>query len=43
MRYNSKREARNRSALVCVLPGQARLYRFKSLKTKSANFFTLKR
>ena len=41
MWYNRKRGARNRSALVCVLPGQAALYRFKSLK-KSADFFTLK-
>ena len=32
MRYNSKREARNRLALVCVLPGQGGIYRFKSLK-----------
>ena len=28
MCYNSKREARNRLALVCVLPGQTGLYRF---------------
>ena len=40
--YNNKREARNRLALVCVLPGQTGLYRFKSLKG-SAEFFTLKR
>lgn len=34
MRYNSKREARNRLALVCVLPGQTGIYRFKSLKIR---------
>ena len=34
MRYNSKREARNRLALICVLPGQAGIYRFKSLKIR---------
>ena len=34
MRYNSKREARNRLALVFVLPGQTGLYRFKSLKIR---------
>lgn len=28
MRYNNRREARNRLALVCVLPGQTGLYRF---------------
>ena len=39
--YNSKREARNRLALVCVLPGQTGLYRFKLLKGP-AEFFTLK-
>lgn len=42
MWYNRKRGARNRSALVCVLPGQAGIYRFKSLKD-SAEFFALKR
>ena len=42
MCYNNKREARNRLALVCVLPGQTGFYRFKSLKG-SAGFFTLKR
>ena len=42
MRYNNRREARNRLALVCVLPGQTGFYRFKSLKD-SAEFFTLKR
>ena len=40
--YNHKREVRNRLALVCVLPGQTGLYRFKSLKN-AAEFFTLKR
>ena len=34
MCYNSKREARNRLALVYVLPGQAGIYRFKSLKIR---------
>lgn len=34
MRYNSKREARNRLALVCVLPGQTGIYRFKLLKIR---------
>ena len=43
MWYNRKRGARNRSALVRVLPGQVKLYRFKALKKKSADFFTLKR
>ena len=42
MCYNNKREARNRLALGCVLPGQTGLYRFKLLKG-SADFFTLKR
>lgn len=42
MRYNNRREARSRLALVCVLPGQTGLYRFKLLKD-SAEFFTLKR
>ena len=32
--YNHKREARNRLALICVLPGQAGIYRFKSLKIR---------
>ena len=32
--YNNKREARNRLALVCVLPGQTGLYHFKSLKIR---------
>ena len=32
MRYNSKREARNRLALVCVLPGQTGFFHFKTLK-----------
>ena len=32
--YNNKREARNCLALVCVLPGQTGLYRFKSLKIR---------
>lgn len=41
MRYNNKREARNRLALVYVLPSRTRLYRFKSLK-KLADFFSLK-
>lgn len=34
MWYNRKRGARNRSALVCVLPSQTGLYRFKSLKIR---------
>ena len=34
MCYNNKREARNRLALVCFLPGQAGLYGFKSLKIR---------
>ena len=34
MCYNNKREARNRLALVCVLPGQTGLYRFKPLKIR---------
>lgn len=34
MRYNNKREARNRLALVCVLPGQTGICRFKSLKIR---------
>ena len=42
MCYNNRREARNRLALVCVLPGQTGLYRFKLLKGP-AEFFTLKR
>ena len=32
--YNRKREAKNRLALVCVLPGQTGIYRFKSLKIR---------
>lgn len=32
MCYNHKREARNRLALICVLPGQTGFYRFKLLK-----------
>ena len=34
MCYNSKREARNRLALICVLLSQTGLYRFKSLKIR---------
>lgn len=34
MCYNNKREARNRLALVCVLPGQTGLCCFKSLKIR---------